>query len=125
MVLINYDHKPFETENTLLAIMAFNPQFPFGEGLSYTTFTYSDLRFGNKRFPQTKNYLSVSPLQIAASCAARKPCCFTSAIWSRRSRRRTNELRRFAKISLEPGQSRTLTFKLRREDLSFIGADNK
>jgi len=34
-------------------------------------------------------------------------------------------LRRFAKISIEPGQSRTLTFKLRREDLSFIGADNK
>ena len=34
-------------------------------------------------------------------------------------------LRRFAKVSLEPGQSKTLTFKLRREDLSFIGADNK
>jgi beta-glucosidase len=34
-------------------------------------------------------------------------------------------LRRFAKINLEPGQKRTLTFKLRREDLSFIGADNK
>jgi beta-glucosidase len=28
-------------------------------------------------------------------------------------------------VSLEPGQSKTLTFKLRREDLSFIGADNK
>jgi beta-glucosidase len=34
-------------------------------------------------------------------------------------------LRRFAKIYLEPGQSRTLNFKLRREDLSFIGYDNK
>jgi len=34
-------------------------------------------------------------------------------------------LRRFAKISLQPGESRTLNFKLRREDLSFIGADNK
>jgi beta-glucosidase len=34
-------------------------------------------------------------------------------------------LRRFAKVSLEAGQSRTLTFKLRAEDLSFIGADNK
>ena len=28
-------------------------------------------------------------------------------------------------MSLDPGQSKTLTFKLRREDLSFIGADNK
>ena len=34
-------------------------------------------------------------------------------------------LRRFAKINLDPGQSKTLTFKLRREDLSFIGSDNK
>jgi len=34
-------------------------------------------------------------------------------------------LKRFAKIYLEPGQSRTLTFRLRSDDLSFIGADNK
>ena len=34
-------------------------------------------------------------------------------------------LKRFAKISLQPGQSRTLDFKLRREDLSFIGNDNE
>ena len=34
-------------------------------------------------------------------------------------------LKRFAKIYLEPGQSRTLTFKLRPDDLSFIGANNK
>ena len=33
--------------------------------------------------------------------------------------------RRFAKVNLEPGESRTLNFKLRREDLSFIGSDNK
>ena len=34
-------------------------------------------------------------------------------------------VRRFAKISLEPGQSRTLTFTLRTEDLSYIGMNNK
>ena len=42
--LINYDHKPFETENTAFGNMAFNPQFEFGQGLSYTSFAYSDLR---------------------------------------------------------------------------------
>ena len=36
-----------------------------------------------------------------------------------------SRLRRFAKINLEPGQSRTLTFKLTREDLSFIGQNNR
>ena len=34
-------------------------------------------------------------------------------------------VRRFAKLYLEPGQSRTLNFTLRGEDLSFIGADNR
>ena len=34
-------------------------------------------------------------------------------------------LKRFAKIYLEPGQSRTLRFKLRQDDLSFIGINNK
>jgi hypothetical protein len=34
-------------------------------------------------------------------------------------------VKRFAKVALEPGQSKTLTFRLNREDFSFIGADNK
>jgi beta-glucosidase len=34
-------------------------------------------------------------------------------------------VKRFAKIYLEPGQSKTVSFTLRRDDLSFIGADNK
>ena len=46
--LITYDHKPFETENTAFGNMAFKPQFEFGQGLSYTTFAYSDLRLGQK-----------------------------------------------------------------------------
>ena len=34
-------------------------------------------------------------------------------------------VKRFAKISLEPGQSKTLTFTLDREDLEFVNLDNK
>ena len=34
-------------------------------------------------------------------------------------------VKRFAKVYLEPGQSKTLTFKLNREDFSFINSDNK
>jgi len=34
-------------------------------------------------------------------------------------------LKRFAKVALQPGQTRTLTFTLHQADLSFIGSDNK
>ncbi len=57
--LINYDHKPFETEDTAFGNMAFKPQFEFGEGLSYTTFAYSDLRLGQKTISGNEE-LSVS-----------------------------------------------------------------
>src|SRR5437763_14662971 len=42
--LFNYDRKTFEDEDTAFGNLATRPQFEFGQGLSYTTFAYSDLR---------------------------------------------------------------------------------
>jgi beta-glucosidase len=123
--LINYDHKPFETENTSFGNMAFNPQFNFGDGLSYTTFTYSDLRLG-KQTIAAGDELPVSVVVKNAGGRAGKEAVlvYVSDLVASMSPP-GKRLRRFAKVSLEPGESRTVSFKLRREDLSFIGADNK
>src|SRR5213078_1020105 len=48
---ITYDHKLFETEETNFGNMAFKPQFEFGHGLSYTTFTYSNLKLAQNIMP--------------------------------------------------------------------------
>ncbi len=123
--LINYDHKPFETENTSFGNMAFNPQFRFGEGLSYTTFTYSDLKLGKDAISANEELpVSVTVKNTGNRAGKDAVLVYVSdlvASISPPGRR----LRRFAKVSLEPGQSRTLTFKLRSEDLSFINAENK
>ena len=123
--LINYDHKPFETENTAFGNMAFNPQFGFGEGLSYTNFTYSDLRLGNQTISANEELpVSVTVTNSGQRAGKEVVLLYVSDLVASISPP-GKRLRRFAKISLNPGQSRTLNFTLRAEDLSFIGADNK
>jgi beta-glucosidase len=123
--LITYDHKAFETEDTAFGNMAFKPQFEFGQGLSYTTFAYSDLRLGQKTISGNAD-LSVSVTVTNSGRRAGKEVVqlYVSDLVASLSPA-GKRLKRFAKVYLEPGQSRTLTFKLHRDDLSFIGADNK
>ncbi|HEU4506809.1 MAG TPA: glycoside hydrolase family 3 N-terminal domain-containing protein [Pyrinomonadaceae bacterium] len=123
--LINYDHKPFETENTAFGNMAFKPQFEFGEGLSYTTFAYSDLQLGKQSISANEELpVTVTVTNTGKRAGKEAVLVYVGDLVASISPP-NRRLRRFAKISLEPGQKRTLTFKLRREDLSFIGADNK
>ena len=123
--LIPYDHKPYELQDTSYGNMAFKPQFEFGFGLSYTTFSYSDLRVEPKSLKGNA--------EIAVSVTVKNT-----------GRRSGNEvvqlyvgdlvasisppgkrLKRFARIHLEPGQSKTLSFTLRTDDLSFVGPNNR
>jgi len=123
--LITYDHKPFETEDTAFGNMAFKPQFEFGQGLSYTTFAYSDLRLGQKTMTGNADFsVSVTVANSGRRAGKEVVQLYVSDLVASLSPA-GKRLRRFAKIYLEPGQSRTLTFTLRRDDLSFIGADNK
>jgi beta-glucosidase len=123
--LINYDHKPFETENTAFGNMAFNPQFQFGDGLSYTTFTYSDLRLGKQTIAANEELPVTVTVTNAGQRAGKEAVLVYVSDLAASISPPGKRLRRFAKISLNPGQSKTLTFKLRNEDLSFINADNK
>ena len=123
--LINYDHKPFETENTSFGNLAFNPQFQFGDGLSYTTFTYSDLRLGKQTISANEELpVSVVIKNVGTRAGKEAVLVYVSDLVASISPP-GKRLRRFAKVNLQPGESQTLNFKLRREDLSFIGADNK
>ncbi len=121
--LMTYDHKVFETEGFDNA--GIRPQFEFGEGLGYTTFSYKDLRLDRKTI-RTGDPLSVSITVTNSGRRAGKEVVqlYVSDLVASLSPA-GKRLRRFAKVFLTPGQSRTLTFQLRPEDLSFIGANNK
>lgn len=123
--LITYDRKLFETEETSYGNKAFNPQFEFGTGLSYTTYTYSNLRLSQKTMT-ADGTLNVSVIVTNSG----KRAGWETVILYLRDVVATlspagKRVKRFAKVYLVPGQSRALTFTLRRDDLSFIGSDNK
>jgi beta-glucosidase len=123
--LVTYDHKLFETEATNFGNMAFNPQFEFGFGLSYTTFTYSNLRLGGKTMPAN----GTMSVQVTVTNSGQRAGKETVILYVRDEVASLappgKRVKRFSKIYLEAGQSRDLTFTLRPDDLSFIGADNK
>jgi beta-glucosidase len=121
--LMTYDHKAFETEAFDNA--GIRPQFEFGDGLSYTTFSYKDLRLNRKTIgagdPVSVTITVTNSGRRAGKEVVQLYLSDLVASLSPPGKR----LKRFAKIYLEAGQSRTLTFQLRPDDLSFIGADNK
>jgi beta-glucosidase len=120
-----YDRKQFEDADTSFGNLATAPQFEFGRGLSYTTFAYSDLRTGSP----TMSAGGSMPLSVTVTNTGRRAGSETVILYVRDVAASIappgKRVRRFAKIYLEPGQSRTVNFLLRAEDLSFIGADNR
>ena len=123
--LLTYDHKLFETEQTSFGNSAFSPQFEFGQGLSYTTFAYSNLQVSPKTVPMN-GQVNVS---VAITNTGQRAGKETVILYVRDEVASVTppgqRVKRFSKIYLEPGQTRTLSFTLKRDDLSFIGADNK
>jgi beta-glucosidase len=123
--LTTYDHKAFESEAQDFALEAFQPQFAFGSGLSYTTFAYSDLKVE----PGAMNATGAITVSVKVSnTGSRSGKEVVEVYLSDLVASLTppgKRLVRFAKVPLEPGASESLTFTLDRNDLSFIGPDNK
>jgi len=123
--LILYDHKLFETEETPFGNTANRPQFEFGTGLSYTTYAYSNLRMNQVSIPMNGEIsVSVDVRNTGARAGKETVILYLRdevATLSPAGKR----VKRFAKIALESNQSKTLTFKLNRDDFSFINTDNK
>lgn len=123
--LLTYDHKQFETEDPAFSSPAFKPQFDFGQGLSYTTFAYSNLQLDKKTIAANGDV----SIKVTVTNTGKRAGKETVLLYLRdvvaSLTPAGKRVKRFAKVSLEPGQSRTLAFKLNRDDFSFIGADNK
>lgn len=122
---IMYDHKLFETEETAFGNAANRAQFDFGTGLSYTTYEYGNLKLSPNTVPMGGEVTVSVDVRNSGKRAGKEAVIVYVRDEVASLSPAGKRVRRFAKVSLEPGQSKTLTFKLGGDDLSFIGADNK
>jgi beta-glucosidase len=123
--LLTYDHKTFETLDTSFGLTAFNPQFAFGHGLSYTTYKYSDLRLSRPAMSEQDSlHVTVTVTNAGARAGEEVVQLYLRDLVASITPP-DRRLKRFAKIHLEPGQAQTLSFDLTREDLAFTGQDNR
>jgi beta-glucosidase len=121
--LRTYDHKAFEDLDQGFGLKAFQPQFEFGAGLSYTTFAYADLTVTGPGADGSTD-VSVGVRNTGARAGTEVVQLYLSDHYASLTPP-VKRLKRFAKVTLAPGEAQTVRFRLTRGDFSFIGADHK
>jgi beta-glucosidase len=95
------------------------PLFPFGYGLSYTTFAYTNLRLSSTVVdPQEDIHVSVDVQNTGTRAGQEVVQLYVRDVQSRLVRPE-KELKAFAKIALLPGETKTVTLTLNRESLAY------
>ena len=127
--LANYDYKVSEEVGTMSGAYNYDAkvslQWPFGYGLSYTTFDYSNLRVDKTTF-NADDIITVSvDIMNTGSVAGKEPVLLYSSDLIASIVPDNKRLRQFTKVSLEPGEKKTVTFQLPTKDLAFVGADGR
>lgn len=127
--LVTYYHKPSEeqkrAEGAYIYESDYNPQYEFGFGLSYTTFEYSNLRTSAKEFSTgDKIKISVDVKNTGLRSGKETVLLYTSDLYASITPD-VKRLRRFSKISLQPGQTTTVNFEISDQDLAFVNPANQ
>jgi beta-glucosidase len=103
----------------------FDPLFPFGFGLSYTTFAYENLQLSKTEL-KGNDHLDVSVnLTNTGNFDATEVVQLYVRDISGSLARPVKELKAFKRVPLKAGESQTITLSISTDDLAFFGIDNK
>ena len=127
--LNTYDYKVSEEVGTMSGAYNYDAkvslQWPFGYGLSYTTFEYSNLKVDKASFT-ADDILTVSvDVKNTGSRAGKEAVLLYSSDLVASIVPDNKRLRDFTKIELQPGEQKTVTFQLPAKNLAFVNADGK
>jgi beta-glucosidase len=124
--MVTYDRKPSEEIreifNENVTMDGYKPLFPFGWGLSYTTFSYSDITLntatlkGGAKLNVQVTVTNTGKLDGSHSVELYSRDMYASITPSMK------RLRAFQKIFLKAGESKTLSFTIDKNDLAFVNA---
>jgi len=118
-----YNRKPTALRGYLFD--STKPLFPFGHGLSYTTFSYSAPTVTPAKIsPAGRATVSVEVTNTGSRAGDEVVQLYVRAEVSRTTRP-VMELKGFRRVTLKPGEKRTVTFELGPEELSYHGPDMK
>ena len=127
--LNTYDYKVSEEVGTMAGAYNYDAkvslQWPFGYGLSYTTYEYSNLKVDKTNFTADDILTVTIDVKNTGSRAGKEAVLLYSSDLVASIVPDNKRLRDFTKISLEPGETKTVTFQLPAKALAFVGADGK
>lgn len=127
--LANYDFKKSEEVGTMEGAYDYNAkitqQWGFGYGLSYTTYKYSNLEVSQSDF-RHGDIIKVSvDVKNTGKVAGKESVLLFSSDLIASIVPDGRRLRAFDKVELQPGETKTVTFELKADDLAFVGWNGK
>ena len=127
--LNTYDYKVSEEVGTMAGAYDYDAkvslQWPFGYGLSYITFDYANLRVNPSTFTADDILTVTVDVKNTGSRAGKEAVLLYSSDLVASIVPDNKRLRDFTKISLQPGEMKTVTFRVPAKSLAFVGADGR
>ena len=119
-----YDYKPAENQGTMSGVYNYNAvmdvQWPFGHGLSYTRFAYSNMTVSQAEFTSDDVLkVTVDVTNVGEVAGKESVLLFSSDVYAS-STPDVRRLRAFDKVELEPGETKTVVFEVTAKDLAFV-----
>ena len=122
-----YDYKVSEVQETVEGIYNYeaktNAQWWFGSGLSYTTFTYSNLQISQSEFTSDDTLTLTVDVTNTGDCSGKEVVMAYSSDLVASLIPDNRRLRAFDKVEIQPGETKTVTLTIPASSLAFVGAD--
>jgi hypothetical protein len=118
-----YLQPPLGVENAGISTLDSTPLFPFGHGASYTTFELDDLRLSDKEVPTDGEFRATVQVRNTGSAAGDEVVQLYLRDVVGQVTRPVKQLAGFARVRLEAGEGRDVTFQVHADRTAFTGRD--